>query len=219
MSRLSRLTGARKVSKGVRELLLLLIEGFRAHKYSSVKYLDLTEARNFAMNKKLQDLYNTLRLLSPKLCMNPWGVSASETASLASPPVGESRVKKMKKSTKECSLCGASMRPGTCSLVFEYEPNEDFDELVATNLVPACNLCTSVIDLPSLISLIAEVTAKADNQTQKSQLIEIASHFLKVNGHDASESQTFQNALSLATALLVNCRGIPVTKVCLKLDH
>jgi len=161
------------------------------------------------MTDQITKLIIGLRSVAPKLCPDFWNKSINETIEASEEPVPLKHISKLEKTCKSCSLCSQSIESG-CSVVVDYELSADAKSVSAKRLLPICSDCLLVKDLSSLYQLIASISANPSNKKLETQLSSIATHFLKVNGHDLANAQAFHSTLTTAYTLSQLCRPLPL---------
>ena len=161
---------------------------------------------------QIKHLITALDAVAPKLTPDFWNKSMKATVDACEPEISAKHVNKLKKSCKTCSLCTNSLDSSSCSLVPHYELDSEY--ITASRLNPICSACLKVKDLAALIQLVAEVSANPTSKKLEAELVSIASHFLKVNGHDLSNSQAFHSAIATAFTLSQLCGSVPLKVPC-----
>ena len=159
----------------------------------------------------LHKLIDAVRSVAPKLCPDFYNKNISETLSSLDQSALKKKVAKVKKTAKSCSLCCDSLTSTECSVVVDYAVEED--GIVAKALTPICPKCLSVKDLASIFQLVTAISARPANKKNEEKLVNLATHFLKVNGHDLSNSQAFQSAITQSFTLSLLCKDIPASVV------
>ena len=161
------------------------------------------------MTTHIKELREALNFIAPKLCPDYWGKSILTTLSGSEPAASSKQASKIKKQAKVCSLCSDNLDAVSCSVIVDYT-STDCESITPQALLPICSACKSIKDLNSLIELVVQVSANPSSKKLQTELATIATHFLRVNGHDLSNAQAFHSALNTAFTLSLLCRSLPL---------
>ena len=112
----------------------------------------------------------------------------------------ESAMQRLTESPSACAFC--SGKPQHVDL--EWHVDVAKRRMWPKTCVLVCNRCHEIRDLPSLVKKLCF----ARDHTFSSRALR---HFLEVNGHDAAKSHLFQDAISVAHAMLALQKGLKLT--------